>query len=329
MRALLWIVLALAALWSGYWWVGSTEVQRGAVDWFAAQSARGLVSEQQGIAVRGFPNRFDLTVTGLRLADPAQGIGWDAPFVQIFAMTWKPWHLIAALPNSQDITVAGQVVSATSSHMLASVLLHPGADLALNETRFDSAAVGLASSQGWALTAEQITASTLQDATRGDTHRLGLLVKSVVLGDLLAQAVAGADLPATLTRLHLDASVRLSAPLDRHAARTKPAVAALDLAEASVEWGALRLMAKGGLVADDSGVAEGEIAIRITGWRRLPPLLAALGAIKPQLAPTVLRALEVMAEGATDPDVLDVTLKAANGRLSLGPLPLGPAPQLN
>jgi hypothetical protein len=39
MRALLGIVLAVAGLWAGYWWVGSTAVERGAVDWFAAQEA--------------------------------------------------------------------------------------------------------------------------------------------------------------------------------------------------------------------------------------------------------------------------------------------------
>ena len=329
MRALLWGILAIAGLWSGYWWVGSTAVEKSVVDWFAAQNAQSLRASNDGIGVQGFPNRFDLTVTAPNLSDPARGLGWTAPFVQIFAMTWKPWHLIAALPNTQTVTVADQTVTITSAHMLASLLLHPGTALALNETRLEAAEVGFASSLGWSLTATQINASTLQDATRADTHRLGLAVKAVMLGADLAETAATADLPAQIDLIHLDASARLTAPIDRLAAQTRPALAALDLADVRLIWGALKLTAKGALVADGSGFAQGEIALRIEGFRRIPPLLVALNLVKPELAPTLARALEVLAEGAADANVLEITLKCADGRMSLGPVPLGSAPQFN
>lgn len=328
MRALLGIVLAVAGLWAGYWWVGSTAVERGAVDWFAAQEAEGMVARNGGIAVSGFPNRFDLTVTAPELADPAQGIGWRAPFAQVFAMTWKPWHLIAALPQTQVITLPDQSVTLTSTLMMASLLMHPDTAMGLNETRLEASGLGLTSDQGWALTVAQVNASTLEDETRANAHRLGLAVKDVVLGDMLAQAVADAGLPAQIDRLHLDAHALLTAPLDRHAGETRPALTGIEVADASLNWGPLSLSAKGALKADETGSAEGEIALRITGWRRLPPLLVALGAVKPQLAPTVERALEVMAAGSTDPDLLEVVLKCAQGRMMLGPLPLGPAPRL-
>ena len=121
MRALLGIVLAVAGLWAGYWWVGSSAVERGAVDWFAAQEAKGMVARNGGIAVSGFPNRFDLTVTAPELANPAQGIGWSAPFAQVFAMTWKPWHIIAALPQEQTLRLPGQDVTITSTRLPASI----------------------------------------------------------------------------------------------------------------------------------------------------------------------------------------------------------------
>lgn len=329
MRALLGIVLAVAGLWAGYWWVGSTAVERGAVDWFAAQETQGITARNGGIEVAGFPNRFDLTVTAPDLSDPAQGIGWSAPFLQVFAMTWKPWHLIAALPNTQVIALPDQAVTLTSTQMMASLLMHPDTAIGLNETRFEASDLGLTSDLGWSLTVAQLNASTLEDQTRANTHRLGLSVKDIVLGASLAQAVATADLPAQIERLHLDAHALLTAPIDRHAGETHPALTGIELADASLIWGALKLSAKGALKADETGSAEGEIAIRIEGWRRLPPLLVALGAVKPQLAPTIERALEVMAQGGSDPDVLDVVLKCAEGRMVLGPLPLGPAPRLN
>jgi hypothetical protein len=201
--------------------------------------------------------------------------------------------------------------------------------LALNETRLDAAEVGFASSLGWSLTAAQINASTLQDATRADTHRLGLAVNAVTLGADLARTVAPADLPARIDLIHLDAYARLTAPIDRLAAQTRPALATLDLADVRLIWGALKLTAKGALKADGSGFAQGEIALRIEGFRRIPPLLVALNLVKPELAPTLARALEVLAEGAADANVLEITLKCADGRMSLGPVPLGSAPQFN
>ena len=42
MRALLWIVLAAAGVWSGYWWVGSGAIELEVTAWFKQQALRGL-----------------------------------------------------------------------------------------------------------------------------------------------------------------------------------------------------------------------------------------------------------------------------------------------
>ena len=105
MRKLLFLMVVLVALWSGYWFVGSNAVREGVNGFFADAATQGLVAENTGVTVAGFPNRFDLTVEGLHLADPASGAGWNAPFVQVFAMTWKPWHIIAAFPPEQEVVL--------------------------------------------------------------------------------------------------------------------------------------------------------------------------------------------------------------------------------
>ena len=55
----------------------------------------------------------------------------------------------------------------------------------------------------------------------------------------------------------------------------------------------------------------------------------ALGLVKPDIAPTVERMLEVIAAQSPDLDVINITLSCQDGRMSLGPLPLGPAPRLH
>ena len=326
MRALLWVVLGFGVLWGGYWWLGSTALERGAEAWFVNAQAQGLVAERDSMAVRGFPNRFDLTVNGLHLADPATGWGWDAPFAQLFAMTWKPWHLIAALPPSQVITTPLEKVTLTSTRMMGSLVLHPGTDLALNRMVVEGEGLVALSDLGWTVGVEKLVASTSEDPSRRFSHRVGLNVTRLTPD----AAVSGLlpDLPGVVDLIQLDAYALLTAPLDRHAGKTLPQLTGIELDALEIRWGGLWLSAKGSVAVASEGFAEGRIDIRVENWRHLPPVLAALGLVKPEVAPTIERALEIMARGSLDPQVLDLPLIFKSGRMSLGLLPLGPAPKL-
>lgn len=328
MRALIWITVLAAALWGGVWFAASTALRGGVEDWFAAQAGRGLVAERSALSVAGFPSRVDVTLSDLHLADPAQGIGWRTPFLQVFSMSWKPWHLIAALPSGQQVTLPGQVLSLEGQGMLASLELHPGTDLGLNRTRVEAAALRLVSDAGWTLGAARLFAASEEDPSLAATHRLGLTVDEIALDPGLMAALGQTDLPGLAETLHLDAYATFSAPLDRHAAARQPRLTALDLRDARLVWGALQITAQGRMAAGPDGRAEGEIAVTVAGWRRLLPLAVALGWTTADQATVLARGLEVLAQAGPDPEVLNLPLRAAGGRLTLGPLPLGAAPLL-
>lgn len=327
MRALLWIVLTAAGVWGGYWWVGSSAVERGVTAWFDQAAQSGLVAQNDSVTVRGFPNRFDLTVEGLDLSDPATGLGWKAPFVQVFSMSWKPWHLIAALSPGQVIVLPDQSVTLDGLGMKGSVQLHPDANLGLYETRFEAADVSVASDLGWTLSAAKAFGSTLELGPQ--SHRLGLSVQGLTPDAAFLGALTGSDLPGVIETLHLDATAQFTAPLDRMAQQSQPRLTDLTLADARLIWGALQITAEGDLRAGPDGLAVGEVAIKVAGWRRLPGVIAALGVVDPQMAPAMERALGVMAQAGADPEVLQMVLRCAAGQMSLGPFPLGPAPRLN
>lgn len=327
MRALLWIVLAAAGVWGGYWWVGSGAIEREVNLWFEQQAKTGMLAQNNSVIVRGFPNRFDLTVEGLSLANPATGLGWKAPFVQVFSMTWKPWHLIGALSSGQQIMLLGQILTIDGTGMKASLELHPNRQLGLYEARLEAADLTIGSDLGWKIAAKQLFGSTLETAPTA--HRLGLSVQNLTPDAAFQAVLAGTDLPSVIETLHLDATAHISAPLDRSAPQTHPHLTELTVADLRLIWGALQMTAEGGLKAAPDGLAEGEIAIKVVGWRRLPVVLGALGIVDPQMVPGLERALEVMAESGADPEVLLLVLKCAGGWMSLGPFPLGPAPRLN
>lgn len=342
MRKLLFLMVVLVGLWSGYWFVGSNAVRDGVNGWFADAASQGLVAENAGVTVAGFPNRWDLTMDGLHLADPAAAVGWTAPFVQVFAMTWKPWHIIAAFPPEQELALPDQAVSLASEGLRASFRAKPAMDLPLAAVILETNRLTASSSAGWTVGAgRSVTAISADEEVPGagdapNTYVLSLdaadvapdpafleSIKAVALPDL-----PPSDLPATLEQLTGSVFVTLSAPLDRHVGETKPFVTQVRIGQVNVVWGKLALTARGQIDADDQGFAAGEITVDITNWDRLPAVLVATGGIKPEMAPTVVRGMQALAAQSPDLSVLSLTLKLEDGQMSFGPFPLGPAPRM-
>lgn len=335
MRKLLFLILLGAASWSGYWFAGSSAIRNGAEEWFADQARAGMVAEKTGLTVAGYPNRFDLTVEGLRLADPKSGIGWQAPFAQVFAMTWKPWHIIAALPPEQVVTLPDQTVTLMSKDLMGSVRAKPSTDVPLAEARVAGASLALASDLGWTLGLGDFTVGLRAEPALGPaTYEFGFdlaplipdpgfvaAVKAVTIPDL-----PPSDLPDQVDALWGSVFLTLSAPLDRYASEAPPYLTRVEIKQLTFAWGQMAATASGLVEADGNGYAAGKVTVDITNWNRLPAVLVALGVVKPEVAPTVAKGMQALAAQTPDPTVLTLTLTLADGRMSFGPFPLGPAP---
>lgn len=335
MRKLLFLMIAATALWSGYWFVGSNAVREGVVSFFADAARQGLEAENAGVRVAGFPNRFDLTIGEPRLADPVSGAGWQAPFVQVFAMTWKPWHIIAALPPEQVVTLPDQRVTAGSEGLMASLRAKPSSDLPLAEVRLAGTRLDLASDLGWTLGLGEFTLGLRADAALGDAgYELGFdlapmtpdpgflaAVKAVTIQDL-----PPSDLPEVIEALWGSIYLTFSAPLDRHAGEMRPYLRRVEINQFNLTWGVLGASASGVVEADANGYAAGRVTVDVTNWDRLPALLVAAGVVKPEVAPTIARGMQALAAQSPDLKVLSLSLVLEDGRMSFGPFPLGPAP---
>jgi hypothetical protein len=329
MRAVLIIVLIAAGLWGGYWFAGSRALEQSVTGWFAAQSGTGLTAEQSGVEVTGFPNRFDLTVTSPRLTDQATGIGWSAPFAQVFAMTWKPWHVIATLPQEQMVTLPDQDILITSTLVQGSAVMEAGTDLTLDRTTIVADGLALDSTAGWAVSATNARFATRRAPDDATAHEVGVEITTFTPDAAFRMALQGqSDLPEQIDRMRIDARVDLSAPIDRHMGETRPEFLGLSVKDISLDWGNLLISGTGDITPAADGRAEGRIDVRVENWRELVPVLVASGLITPQVTETVTRAMELLAQQDGTPEVLDVPLVFQQGRMSLGPIPLGPAPLL-
>jgi hypothetical protein len=323
-RFLLWFVLGLGVLWGGYWFVGARALEKATQAWFDSEKAAGRVAENSAISVAGFADRFDLTISNPSLSDPISGWGWQAPFVQILAMTWRPWHVIAALPPTQVIHVPdGQDVTLSSTRLMASVLMQPTPALPLNRAVVEGEGLGLSSSQGWRMGVDKLVLAAESVADQSNTYRLGADIGTLTLPQAYAHLT---DLGPAVTALHLDAKVTLSHPLDRRV--QNPQLEGVTLTQFHLAWGVVDLTAQGTLNPDAQGLAEGQIDLRLKGWRSLPAAAVALGLVPASNEVSLQRGLEFLAKASPDPEVISLPLKLQNGLMSLGFIPLGPAPAL-
>ncbi|MBC7156360.1 MAG: DUF2125 domain-containing protein, partial [Rhodobacteraceae bacterium] len=275
------------------------------------------------------PNRVDLTLSDVTLSAPAAGHGWQAPFVQIFALSYRPHHLIAVWPHAQRLTLAGRAMTLASEDLRASLVVAPAPALPLERARLVGAGLALRAEGAADGVAAEVLRLALDRREDGDYH-LGAEVQTLDPGPRLAAAGAAAGLPARLARLRLAAGVTLDRTLDRHAGAEPPRLAGVTIEAAEIAWGALRLSAQGRVAIGPDGRPDGRVEIDIAGWRALPPLAVAAGLIAPARADTFAAMLAVLAGGPdAAPDApARLPLVFAAGRMSLGPFPLGPAPRL-
>jgi hypothetical protein len=329
MRWLLGLVTGLFVLWSGYWVAGSRTVLAGVEDWVANAPAQGVNIKTGDISLAGYPNRFDLTVTTPEYADPVSGWSWSAPFVQVLALSYQPWKVIVALPNDQTLSRPGERINIGSDLLRASIKVFPETSLGLDNIILEGDALALTSDLGWTGSAKRAVVALRQVEGLPSAYEFGLQIDALTPdGDFTKALADTSELPPVVDSATADIITTLNAPLNRDAGKTNPQVESVEVKNVLLVWGQLKLHAEGNLAPDDQGLAKGRIDIRVTNWQHLVPLMVASGSVKPELSQTAGNMLQALAQQSPDPDVLALPLTLADGWMTLGPFPLGPAPQL-
>lgn len=324
MRKLTIIVAILAALYSGYWFVGKRSVSAGAENAIAQMQAQGWQVQTAGIGTRGFPSRFDTTVDQLTLSPPDRTWRYSAPFVQALALSYRPNQVIAVLPDTQTLDLPGQTLTINTDQLRASTGVAASTSLAFQGFTAEGEAVQIASTLDWGVLIPKLLAAMRPAESVGE-YDLYVELNDVALQQSLAGAFAPA--PDVITRVMADGVVTLDKPIDRislEAAETDPILpTAFTLRDAVILWGAVEIRAKGDLTFP-GGVPEGKITVTVGDYQELLSLLVATGALPSDQAANMQMMAGLMADG----EKLAVPLSFKDGFMAAGPIPLGPAPRI-
>lgn len=318
------ILVVLAILWGGYWFVGSRAVLQG-VEAAVAGDARFTATD---IRVAGFPNRFDTTLEDPRFQ--GAGVAWAAPFFQSFALTYKPTHLVFVWPETQVVAFPGGVVEIAQEDLRASVVFEGISALRLGRTTLVGDGLEVTAPTGDVTQIAAIRAATRRVDEAGMRHDAAIEIDGLVLPEVAREAVFPGRGPEFLAgTLRLDTTLGFSAPLERASLQAAaPLVTEITVNSVDAAWGPMGLSGQGTIRSDARGRAEGRLMLTFENWPDWFEMATATGLLRPETAPTWRNAAETLAKAEGDPEDLTAPLIFQNGLMFFGPLPLGPAPRL-
>ena len=319
MRILFTVILMVAFSWSAYWWIGAHGVEQATRNWLDQRAEAGWIANYETVETKGFPNRFDTTVTEIELAFAGSDASWQAPFLQLFRFSYQPNHIITVWPKTQTVNTPAQTITVTSESAQASFVFKPSTELELDRSALEITTLTLRSSNGWQA---EIAKGIL--ATRTSRRVAGAIDMAFDAQEIVA-TFAGLD-PAhhPIQLMSFDASVTFDAPLTRGAIDgPRPQIDLLRLEAMQVNWGQLELVAAGDLTFDSLGRASGSITVKVRNWEELFHLAVARGWVS---GSTELAVRSVLTGLADSESSFDVDLSLSQGTIFYGSFPLGTIP---
>jgi hypothetical protein len=314
---------------SVWWWVAVSGVERSLEAWFDARRSEGWQAEFSSIDKGGYPTRLDLVLNDPMLADPQTGVAVQVSNLRLHAPIYWPGDTTLEFPQDalRFATPVGQW-SLLANEARADMQLEPGTLLELEALSLVSGSWIISGEAGDMLRADGLTLTGVQTDTT--TYDIVFDAPGLRLGDASRSALRiPQDWPITFDETTLNMGVTFDRPWDLRALEERrPQPRVITLRQAQFAWGELRIQAAADLQVDETGVPTGTLSLQARNWRDILTLAEATGALPGGIARQIERGLGALARLSGNPDAIDVDVKFARGVMSLGFLPIGPAPRL-
>ncbi|MDX8349908.1 DUF2125 domain-containing protein [Cognatiyoonia sp. IB215446] len=328
-RLIIW-TLILVLLYGGYWFGVTRTLDQVIRNGLTQARAQGWQVEFETLETSGFPGDFDLKGSDIDIVAAGNVWAWQAPNLRLSAPSLQPTRLAAELPNTQTLHLGDQsfqiesdVLELTAATQFNMALQFDAAHITAKETRIRADA-------GWQAGLDNAIGAVTATPNQDRTYDLDVTASGITFPISVVQQVdPTGTLANVVDQLALDAAVTLDRTLDRHAfadPNDQPVLERIVLHQFDMRWGDIGLQASGAFDVDATGAPDGRITFRTAEWQTIIDLCVAMGAIDRGVAPT----LSNMARGMVNADgVLVVPINFSDGFMSMGLLPLGPAPRFH
>jgi hypothetical protein len=293
-------VALLAGLYTAYWFFAIGKIEQGLDDWIDQQRAEGVELDYASREFGGFPYRFMVTFDTPRYGN--WQANWTGERLELFMQPWNYRHAIARAPGRNEVRAQGfegtallDEDSAASFRWNADGLTNIGVTLNVAELVSDQADIS-------------VRGLKTNYAVDGDTARLGVDWDAISLSPEL---LTGQDLSYLGPELQTSRlRIQTTGLVDR-ASASETQARAVNLAQLRLNWGPLKLGAKGDFEITPAGQLDGPLQIRLDEANALSDAMKAAGNLPAQTA------LIVQAIGAASQDGQFLTLPIVDGAVSV------------
>lgn len=323
-RLIVWAVL-LTAIFTGYWFVATNVMQTKLQDAFADARADGWQVETADQSMTGFPGTFALQLSAPSVAPPTGEWAWRGSDIEISTPSINPTRPTVVLPSSQTLQIGEQTLQIDASDMRVGAAGKLNAALNFDDGFAALNAARIVSDAGWQVDISAAEASMVLVEDSRTAYEVDLTVTDVALPeDIMDQIIPAGTLDPVVSRFVIDGVVTFDQGLERMAlGGAVPEISRVDLTTSDLVWGDVTVKAAGALDIDDAGVPTGEVTFESAQWQAMIDIMVAAGVLDPGIVPTLTTMARTMA-GSDGVLVLPITFR--DGSMSMGFLPLGPAP---
>jgi len=315
--------------WTGWWYAVATGQEQALEGWFDKRAEVGWQAEHGEIRLTGFPLRLDRRIPDIRLADPEAGWAWAAPFLRIESGPVTPTRFSVSWPKRQSFAVPGERAEIQTESLRTELAVRPEKALDLVRATVEAARLDIAAQSGWEAGAAVVEAR-LAARANDPGYDLWLDAKRATLPRPLMVRIDPLGLAGReLERIVLDGAAVFTRPLDRRLIEdARIGLQELTLRRAHLQWGEIRLELAGAIRVDEAGYPVGELDVTAQHWREIVAMARRSGVIGADMAKALESGLRLVAALGGDAERLDATLRLEDGRVWLGPMPIGQAPRL-
>lgn len=322
MKRLLALIIIAASLWAGYWFIGARAVERAYTDYFATQEGRGWSANYSDLKVTGFPNRFDVTLTDIFIADTQGGLGWEAPFFQTLSLSYKPHHMIAAFPDEHFLFTPQTEYRIRNEKLQASLVVNLRQNGALRRANVHGTGVVIDRDTAAYAKFDEVFAAIHEEDGQDNTYKVNLRALGIVTPDF-----QNADQNNHIVG---DVKIELDRPLDEAALSVaRPNLTKLSLKKLSGALGQTEFLLAGDLDVDPSGTPTGALQLRLVNWRDVLDQMLVYIFGTNMAAQTRTQIINAAGMFFADGETLDLPVELRGGNMFIGPLNIGQAPNLH
>jgi len=329
MKRLTYFVVILALIYSAYWGIGSFALKNALQNQLTALENDGWTVDYATLETKGFPSRFDTTARDLSITTPTRSFSYATDILQVLALSHQPNKAIVAFAPEQHLTLDGLPITVISNGLRASIGVNANTSLSLDAVTAEATSLRFDMGQGVVTSLTGILAAMRESSAAPNTYDTYLTASDIAWPALImGQLPAASGLSDTIDSMTIDTAVTFDRPIDRLslvAWETDPAqLRGLTLRSLNITWGPFQITGDGSFAVDETGTPDGTITLTANDWQGMLTAAQSLGVVPDQYRFIAQNIGQTLSQGD---DALVLPITAKDGNLSIGPLPLGPAPR--